>query len=70
MSPRQIPAHVLSMTDSCECTVRSSGNGLNLISAAEERREEETGRDGCVDREDWRDEFKIWLDVMSGDREE
>lgn len=33
-------------------------------------RGEETGRDGCVDREDWRDEFKIWLDVMSGDREE
>lgn len=31
---------------------------------------EETGRDGCVDREDWRDEFKIWLDVMSGDRKD
>lgn len=32
--------------------------------------EDETGRDGCVDGEDRRDKFKIWLDVMSGDREE
>lgn len=44
------------------------GNGLNLISAEGERRREDGGRDGCVDREDWRAEFKIWSDVMSGDR--
>lgn len=30
----------------------------------------ETGRDGCIDREDLRDQFKIWLDVMSGDGKE
>lgn len=30
----------------------------------------ETVKDGCVDREDWRDDFKIWLDVMSGDGKE
>lgn len=48
----------------------SAGNGLDLISAAEGRgagrRGEETRGDECVDGEDWRDEFKIWLGVTSG----
>lgn len=37
VSPKQIPSHVPSVTDFCECTVGSAGNGLDLISAAEER---------------------------------
>lgn len=40
MSPRQIPAYVLSVTDSCECTVCTAGNGLDLMSAGGERGEE------------------------------
>lgn len=55
------------VTDLSECTVGSAGNGLDLISAAEGR---DAGRRGdeCVDGEDWRDEFKIWLSVTSGGR--
>lgn len=30
----------------------------------------ETGVDGCIDREHWRDKFKIWFDMMSGDGKE
>ena len=47
-------------------------SGRGQENKKEERQGErmETARDGCIDREDLRDQFKIWLDVMSGDGNE